>query len=49
MFPQDFSNLFDDEKTNINKIINKESELKTCNTVVIAKLYKNEEEYKQKY
>ena len=44
MFPEDFSNIFDDEKTNLNKNINKESELKTCNTVIIAKLYKNEEE-----
>jgi hypothetical protein len=44
MFPQDFSNLFDDEKTDINKKINYESELKKCNNVVIAKLYKNEEE-----
>jgi hypothetical protein len=46
MFPQDFSNLFDDEKTNIDKKIKDDSnsEAKTCNNVVVAKLYKNEED-----
>ena len=44
MFPEDFSNLFDDEKTEINKKINYESGLKKCDNIVIAKLYKNEEE-----
>ena len=46
MFPQDFSNLFDDEKRNLDiKIKNEtEAEPKTCNNIVIAKLYKNEEE-----
>jgi hypothetical protein len=46
MFPQDFSNLFDDQKTAIDKKIKEdsESEPKTCNNIVIAKLYKNEEE-----
>jgi len=46
MFPQDFSNLFNNEKINIDKKIHDESELepKTCNNIVIAKLYKNEEE-----
>jgi hypothetical protein len=46
MFPQDFSNLFDDQKTAIDKKIRDESESepKTCNNIVIAKLYKNEEE-----
>ena len=44
MFPQDFSNLFDDQKTNIDKKISDESDQNKCNNVVIAKLYKNEEE-----
>jgi hypothetical protein len=44
MFPQDFSDLFDDEKTSINKKIKDETERKTCNNIVIAKSYKNEEE-----
>ena len=44
MFPQDFSNLFDDQKADINKKITYESGLKECNTIVIAKLYKNEED-----
>jgi hypothetical protein len=43
MFPNDFSNFFDDEKNNINKKINSESEKKTCNNVLVSKLYKNEE------
>jgi len=44
MFPQDFSNLFDDEKKGIDEKIKNESELKNCNNIVISKLYKNEEE-----
>ena len=44
MFPQDFSNLFDDEKTDIDNRINFERESKSCNDVIIAKSYKNEEE-----
>lgn len=44
MFPQDFSDLFDDEKNSLNKKIKDETELKTCNNIVIAKSYKNEEE-----
>jgi hypothetical protein len=44
MFPQDFSDLFDDQKTDLNKKINYESGLKECDNVVIAKSYKNEEE-----
>ena len=46
MFPQDLSNLFDDEKTKLDKKIKyeSESETKTCNNIVIAKIYKNEEE-----
>lgn len=44
MFPDDFSNLFDDQKTDIGKKINYESGLKECNNVVVAKLYKNEED-----
>jgi hypothetical protein len=46
MFPNDFSNLFDDEKSGLDKKIKdeKESSSKTCNNIVVAKLYKNEEE-----
>jgi hypothetical protein len=44
MYPNDFSNFFDDEKTNIDKKMRFESENKNCNNIVIAKLYKNEEE-----
>jgi len=46
MFPNDFSNLFDDEKNSLDKKIKDEKDVssKTCNNVVVAKLYKNEEE-----
>lgn len=44
MFSQDFSELFDDEKSSINKNIKQESERKNCNNIVIAKAYQNEEQ-----
>jgi hypothetical protein len=46
MFPQDLSNLFDDEKKNVDIKMQHENEKepKTCNNIVISKIYKNEEE-----
>jgi len=44
MFPNDFSDFFDDEKSNINKKMNYEAGTKTCNNIIISKLYKNEEQ-----
>jgi hypothetical protein len=44
MFPSDFSDLFDDEKSKLDKKMNYEAETKNCNNIVISKLYKNEDE-----
>ena len=44
MFPNDFSNLFNEEKTDIDNKMNNESGLNKCNNIVIAKLYKSESE-----
>jgi hypothetical protein len=44
MFPNDFTNLLSDEEAKKGEEINKEMESNKCNNVIVAKLYKNEQE-----